>query len=193
MIEFMQSIYEWFVSNQTGITTSLCSGSTAMLIASIIMNIKQRKTISVNTESVNTAITGFNKNKEIGNKVELLSDETKKSTETVENCRNEVLDVHKELTEFKVAMESKIDTILEVQSIVYSTLKNDTMRESVEALLSKAKASGAHVKEELERELAELQHKFDDVVAAASTVVTETIDKAKNTAGITNSENLTRY
>ena len=193
MIEFMQSIYEWFVSNQTGITTSLCSGSTAMLIATIIMNFKQRKTINVNTASVNTAVTSLNENKELGNKVKLLANKTEESMKVVEDCNNEVINVHKELTDFKVAMEAKIDTILEVQSIVYSTLKNDTMRESVEALLSKAKASGAHVKEELEKELAELQHKFDDVVAAASTVVTESIDKAKNTAGITHSETLTRY
>ena len=193
MIEFMKSIYEWFSSNQTGITTTLCSSSTIMLIASIVLGIKQRNIVSNNTITVSELTKGINTNNAVQSSIDNIADESKKSLEVAETCNSNVKDVKQELYNFKSEIEEKLNLMLEVQGIVYSTLKNDTMRESVTALITKAKHVEDKTDESLEKELQELQDKFDEIVTAASTTVTEAVDKVKASAGITHSETLTRY
>ena len=184
MIEFLTTLKDncwlWFLDNKDTILAWFMSGQAASVITTIVMLIKNAKQIKGNTEStktLNTTLENTNVMKDdvdtLKEKVSVLTDENTKLSESV-------VELETKLSRSNKLIASKLDAIIEVQSIVYSTIRDDCVRQTVNTILNNARYSDTNFKEQLESEISGLKAEFETKMADISKGMTEAIDKVSN-------------
>ena len=87
--------------------------------------------------------------------------------------------------------------MMEVMGIVYSTIKDDAIRNSVSSVLVTAKHASDITKAELEKQVDELKAEIADMMATANAKISQTVDKVTTavtgSTSKTNQQNVTRY
>lgn len=184
MIEFLTTLKDncwlWFLENKDTIIAWFMSGQAVSVIASFVMLIKNAKQIKSNTDSTKTlngTLTNTNVMKEdldtLKQKVVTLADENEKLS-------NSVVELETKLSDSNKLIASKLDAIIEVQSIVYSTIRDDSVRQTVNTILNNARYSNTNFKEQLESEISGLKAEFETKIADISKGMTDAIDKVSN-------------
>lgn len=184
MIEFLTALKDncwlWFLDNKDTIIAWFMSGQAISVIASFVMLVKNAKQIKGNTESTKTlngTLENTNVMKEdldtLKQKVSTLADENEKLS-------NSVVDFETKLSQSNKLIASKLDAIIEVQSIVYSTIRDDSVRQTVNTILNNARYSDTNFKEQLESEISGLKAEFETKIADISKGMTDAIDKVSN-------------
>ena len=185
MIEFLTALKDncwlWFLDNKDTIIAWFMSGQAVSVIASFVMLIRNAKQIKSNTDSTKTlngTLTNTNVMKEdldtLKQKVVTLADENEKLSNSVVELETKLSDSNKLIT-------SKLDAIIEVQSIVYSTIRDDSVRQTVNTILNNARYSNTNFKEQLESEISGLKAEFETKIADISKGMTDAIDKVSTT------------
>jgi hypothetical protein len=193
-MEFLQNIWSWIVTNKQGLETFFSSTTFAAIVTAIVAIVKQIKTSKQNTKSLDGVKETLAETNIIKTDVELVKEATSKSEQVIQSCNTKIEDVENKLNEFISSMDEKVNAMLEVQSIVYSTIKDDTIRTSVNSILVQAKHSGAKAKADLAKELEEIKAKFHAMVQSTNEQVDEMVDEVKHVV-VPNEENSehTRY
>lgn len=184
MIEFLTALKDncwlWFLDNKDTIIAWFMSGQAISVIASFVMLVKNAKQIKGNTESTKTlngTLENTNVMKEdldtLKQKVSTLADEN-------EELSKSVVDFETKLSQSNKLIASKLDAIIEVQSIVYSTIRDDSVRQTVNTILNNARYSDTNFKEQLESEISGLKAEFETKIADISKGMTDAIDKVSN-------------
>lgn len=187
MIEWFWSIWNWCVAHKDGIATFLTSSSVLGFIANIALLVKtilQVKNTNMSTAALNNTMQEHNGlvavTNEASNEVKLLQGEIKE-------LKTELATV----TKREEVLLTKLTAMLNVQYIVYSTLKDENMRITVQNILTNAKFSEdiqkAELIEELERLRAQLEQKAKEVIESA----TESVEKVESV--IENKVSITRF
>lgn len=185
MIEFLTALKDncwlWFLDNKDTIIAWFMSGQAVSVIASFVMLIRNAKQIKSNTDSTNTlngTLENTNVMKEdldtLKQKVVTLADENEKLS-------NSVVELETKLSDSNKLIASKLDAIIEVQSIVYSTIRDDSVRQTVNTILNNARYSNTNFKEQLESEISGLKAEFETKIADISKGMTDAIDKVSTT------------
>lgn len=185
MIEFLTTLKDncwlWFLENKDAILAWFMSGQAVSVVASFVMLIKNAKQIKGNTDSTNTlngTLENTNVMKEdldtLKQKVVTLADENEKLS-------NSVVELETKLSDSNKLIASKLDAIIEVQSIVYSTIRDDSVRQTVNTILNNARYSNTNFKEQLESEISGLKAEFETKIADISKGMTDAIDKVSTT------------
>ena len=179
MIEFIQSIWAWIMQNKDNIITFFTSTTFVGIVTLVITIVKQMKKTDKNTASVNELTGSISNSNKIGNEVQETNDNVKTVSLDLKHCNEKIVQLEQFLVEFNNNLQGKINTMLDVQSIVYSTIKDDTIRNSVNSLLFQAKSNDASTKMQLQEELDSLKSKFanlaNEISLAASTVTDESV------------------
>lgn len=157
MIEFVSNIGKWLMENKDQIILFFTSGQFTLLIAQVVVfvkTIKSTKTNTVSTNALNKSVATMNAAKE-----DLTS--TKKNSEdllTKQNDTKETIDAFEAKFEEKLSMVTdKLNAIIEVQSIVYSSIKDEKVRNTVNNILVNAKYAETAARAKLQQELEELK------------------------------------
>lgn len=184
MIEFLTTLKDncwlWFLDNKDTILAWFMSGQAASVVTTIVMLVKNAKQIKGNTESTTTLNTTLENTNVMKDDVDVLKNKVSVLTEENTKLSNSVIDLETKLSQSNKVITSKLDSIIEVQSIVYSTIRDDSVRQTVNTILNNARYSDSNFKEQLESEISGLKEEFENKMADISKGMTEAIDKVSN-------------
>lgn len=193
MMEFLYSCYLWVAENYEKILLTISSAQFVSLISSLVLlykTIKSSKDNTASSKALNEALTNTNamsadvvyikeenetlkaQNKELADKLESLQ---KDFTSAQEKLNSRVADGQETLLK-------KLNSMIEVQSIVYSTIRDETVRNTVNSILVHAKydepkdETKAKLKEQIEALKSKLEEKTEEV-KNISKQATENIEK----------------
>lgn len=178
-MEWFNSIIEWFVIHKDEIVTFVTSSSFVGFVSTIIMLIKQHKSIKANTNSTDKLNGTVEVITDLTNKVDTSLKENVIAQEAISNeqtsLKKELDDVRSDLTN----LLSKINAILDVQQVVYSTLKDEQIRTTVNNLLINAKFAETEQRAQLKEKLAQLEELIKSHSKQVDKQVEETVEEAK--------------
>jgi predicted RNase H-like nuclease (RuvC/YqgF family) len=174
---YASSLWTWFVENKDTITAFFMSSQFVSFLAACIALIKSVKQTSANTESTNTLNETLTKTNEMSTDVKTNNINVTKLTEENANLRTELKSTEEKLTYENEQLMEKLNAIIEVQSIVYSTIRDDSVRQTVNTILNNARYSDVNTREKLQSQIDDLKKTFDDKIAN----VVNTVDSAMDT------------
>ena len=194
MIEFFQNIYAWLAANSNKIVAFLTSANfLAMLtlVVNTIRTIKTNKGVAITSTDLKNELTESSKNRSVIVSIKGVSDTIKDVTEATKTAIDEtkaLLD--KEL----LTVTNKVNAILEVQSLVYSTIRDDSLRQTVSNLLNTARYNDANTKEQLQSEIDSLKKALNDKMEEVNKTMSDAIDKVQTVVSTPVEQNTpTRY
>lgn len=176
---FFLNIWQWFTENKDGITAFFMSGQAISFVAAIVMLIRNLKGMKTNTSSTNALNQTLVNTNTMSESVESLKIDFAALKSENDCLRSELKSTETLLEESNKELKNKLNAILEVQSIVYSTIRDDSVRQTVNTLLNNARYSEKNFKEELQSQIDDLQSKLSNEVNAMTDKITESVNKVK--------------
>lgn len=175
MIEFFQNIGQWVMIHKDEIVVFLTSSQFIALTANIVSWIKTNKKTKENTTSTNALTVALGKNDTLNTR-----------SEEIKNDTTEIIALQKTLSDFCSSMDNKmvstmgllaekLNAMLEVQSIVYSTIKDEKVRSTVNSILTNAKYAETATRAELQRQVEELRAMVASKTSELNAVVNKTV------------------
>lgn len=179
MTAFFQNIYAWLAANSNKIVAFLTSANfLAMLtlVVNTVRTIKTNKGVAITSTDLKNELTESSKNRTVIASIKGVSETIKEVTEATKTAIDEtkaLLD--KEL----LTVTNKVNAMLEVQSLVYSTIRDDSLRQTVSNLLNTARYSDANTKEQLQSEIDSLKKALNDKMEEVNQTMSDAIDKVQ--------------
>lgn len=208
MMQFLNSIWEWILINKDNIMTFLTSTDFVATITTFVALFKSMKTTRNNTLSIDSIKGTMKENHVIKEDVETVRNTVTNILDNVNSTINSVKESMERVSNVEAAVKmfaeestAKLNAMLEVQSIVYSTIKDDAIRNSVNSILISAKhsdnASKIKLQEELDAIRAELKAKNDELDATVTKMMDKVATEVTAVPAVetvnTASNNITRY
>lgn len=194
MMEFFRNCYIWVTENYKEITMILTSAQFISLISSIVLLVRSiRKTDDnvVSSKTLNKTLGDTNK---MSANVDLLTGNVEKLTKENVELKTKIENMQTDVLNTLDVFTNKVNTILEVQSIVYSTIKDENIRNTVNSLLINAKYSESNARAKLRQEVEDLKSKVHEKINDVVNDVDKTVNAVK---GIVtpdeNTETVVRY
>lgn len=157
MVEFFQSIYRWLAEHKDQIIAFLTSTNFAGIVSMIIITIKQTKATKIGTLSMNNLIAPLKEVNALATRVGDAADTSSTILSNIATLQNKITDITNNITKTLDVIQYKVNSMLEVQSLVYSTIKDDNIRANVANILTTAKLSEDATRAELEKQIEELK------------------------------------
>lgn len=179
MMEWLQNVNNWFEENWPNILAILQSGTVVGIVTAIVAIIKMFGKIKTNTNNsklLNGAL-GVNSdiNAKLTSAVEALKSENTQLKQTVSVLTTKLNDVVDSDDKLLV----KVNAILEVQSLVYQTVKNEDTRTAVMNILSNAKYSETSTRQALLDKIETLQNEVKEITEATTQKLEEVVKESK--------------
>lgn len=196
MSEFFSNVWLWISTNIPYVVSVISSAdfiATAGALFAIFKSNKSTKNNTLSIKDVNKTMKTFTN---IDEDVQVLKEDVHTTSNAVDANSKELSKMQTQLDEFVSNIDNKLNAIIEVQRIVYSTIKDDTIRASVNNVLVSAKHLGTKAKAELQSEIDELKKSIKNTVENISNVVNDKLDEvSEKTVGNvdTNVDSYTRY
>lgn len=157
MVEFFQSIYRWLAEHKDQIIAFLTSTNFAGIVSMIVITIKQTKATKIGTLSMNNLIAPLKEVNALATRVGDAADTSSTILSNIATLQNKITDITNNITKTLDVVQYKVNSMLEVQSLVYSTIKDDNIRANVANILTTAKLSEDATRAELEKQIEELK------------------------------------
>lgn len=178
MLEFFKNIGQWFIEHKTAITLTLSTIDFGALTGLVAAYFAQRKQIKLNTDATKALNESIKANKQLTKDMEVLKEENLQLKKQLDDMlHNEEL------------LMVKLNAMLDVQSLVYATIKDEPTRVAVGNILANAKYNETSTRANLKKQLKELK----DKVAEQSKMLSETVKVvAEETEHIVDNKVITR-
>lgn len=179
MVEFFENIYNWFIINKDEILVWLSSANFATFVSVVIVLIKQFKSTKQATEGlkdVNSTLTESNTLAKTVTDVSASSNTAVLNTEDIK-CKLNTLE--KDFSKSLDCVVDKLNAVIKVQSIVYSSITDETVRKNIADILTTAEISRERTVAELEKEIQELKDIISTKVSDVQEVVDNVCTKSK--------------
>lgn len=179
MTAFFQNVYAWVCANGNkivGVLTSTTFIGMLTMLFNMIRTIKTNKSVNLTGTELKAELVESSKNRTIINTIKDVSDKIKdvsESTKQALDATAEAMD-----RQFTTVM-NKVNAMLEVQSLVYSTIRDDGLRQTVSNLLNTARYNDTNTKEQLQAEIDALKQALNDKMAEVNQTMTAAIDKVQ--------------
>ena len=190
---WLENIRQWLIDNQTeilAVLTFIQSSGLVGIIVGFVKSIKKIKDNTDNTKKLNTSIESVDALKE---EIVKLQDVNTKLIEKCEHLENQNNDIQNSVD----TLLTKVDAMIEVQSVVYTTIKDDKTRATVNNLLTNAKYAVTAQRAKLLEELNNLRKQVKEYSDKAAALVEHTVNKAQSIVKAddkeTSEEVVTRY
>ena len=157
MVEFFQSIYRWLAEHKDQIIAFLTSTNFAGIVSMIVITIKQTKATKIGTLSMNNLIATLKEVNALATRFGDAADTSSTILRNIATLQNKITDITNNITKTLDVVQYKVNSMLEVQSLVYSTIKDDNIRANVANILTSAKLSEDATRAELEKQIEELK------------------------------------
>lgn len=178
--QYGKSIWEWFTINKDAITAFFMSGQFLSFVGAVVALVKTMSAVKTNTQSSKTLNSTLEKTNEMSESVTKVDGDVTKLTEENVGLRKELSSVYEKLEYGNNQLIEKLNAILDVQSVVYSTIRDDSVRQTVNTMLNNARYSDANTREKLQAQIDELKSTFDTEVANVKDIVDKVIDNVSN-------------
>ena len=183
MVEFFKNLFTWFVEHKDEIVVFFTSTNFAAVISSVILLIKQIKATRNTNKSVENSSSILDKAVELAQHVTSVSDKASSTESNTEEIKTKIDSVNKQFVNELEILQQKLNAMLEVQTIVYNSMKDETARKNVFNLLTQAKLVETSKYAELEQQVESLKKKVDEKVNDVQSVVEETVTTVQNVVG----------
>ena len=183
MVEFFKNLCTWFVEHKDEIVVFFTSTNFAAVLGSVILLIKQIKATRTTNKSVENSSSILDKAVELAQSVTSVSDKTASTESNTEEIKTKIDSVNKQFVNELEILQQKLNAMLEVQTIVYNSMKDETARKNVFNLLTQAKLVETSKYAELEQQVESLKKKVDEKVNDVQSVVEETVTTVQNVVG----------
>lgn len=183
MVEFFRNVFAWFGEHKDEIVVFFTSTNFAALLSGIILLVKQIKATHTTNKSVKNSSSILDKAVELAQNVTLVSDKASLTESNTEEIKVKIDSVNKQFVNELEILQQKLNAMLEVQTIVYNSMKDETARKNVFNLLTQAKLVETSKYSELEQQVESLKKKVEEKVNDVQSVVEETVTTVQNVVG----------
>ena len=183
MVEFFKNLFTWFAEHKDEIVVFFTSTNFAAVVGSVILLIKQIKATRTTNKSVENSSSILDKAVELAQHVTSVSDKASSTESNTEEIKVKIDSVNKQFVNELEILQQKLNAMLEVQTIVYNSMKDETARKNVFNLLTQAKLVETSKYAELEQQVESLKKKVDEKVNDVQSVVEETVTTVQNVVG----------
>lgn len=181
MVEFFRSLFQWFVYNKDEILLFLSSTNVVGFVSNIVLAYKQIRATAVSNATVSSLADPLESVNSLSKDVESSLETSQRALAQSQTIMLEITQFKSDVTETLDILQQKIDAILDVQSIVYSSLRDEVARKNVSNILVTAKLIDKAKIVELEQQLENLKNTVDSKVEDVKQIVDTETAKAKKT------------
>lgn len=174
---FGSSIWAWFVENKDVITAFFMSGQFLSFVAALVMLIKSLKRTKTNTDSTNVLNATLTNTNMMSNSIQVLDENFELLKNENSSLRSELSETETRLQEANKEIRDKLNSIIEVQAIVYSTIRDDSVRQTVNTILNNARYCEKNFKESLETQIEELRKDYNEQLKEVNEKMNKSIDE----------------
>ena len=192
MVEFFQNIWNWFVLNKDEIVLFFTSSNFIAFVTTIVMLVKQLRASKNNNETNESLKASLDNAMSIAADVVSIRDNSSATNDQLVTVQNDLESFKKEAYDSLDVLVQKMNAVLEVQSIVYSTIKDETIRKNISGILMDAKYTEAATRASLEAEVESLRKKVNEKIEVIKDVVEDAAVKVKKVAA-NNKSSVPRY
>ena len=186
-MEWLRNIGNWFIENKDTIVVTLTGIATSGAGVNLWQFFKSRKVVKDNTANSKALTDALKENSTLKTAVTSLNDFVSGVAERVEKVNNTVVSVVNSTD----VLITKVNAMLDVQSLVYQTIKDEATRTAVNNILTNAKYAVTAQRAELIKELNALKEETAKQNAENNARVEEAVAKAVNIVEATDVENKT--
>ena len=173
---WLENIGKWFVENKETILAVLTAIQSAGLVGFIAWAVKSTKQVKLNTKTTETLNNSIACVDGLNGEVAEMKDVNKVLIEKCDYLENQMNDLENSMD----ILITKIDAIIEVQSVVYTTIKDDKTRATVNNLLTNAKYAVTEQRKKLIDELESLRQQIKTQAEAQKQLVEHAVNKAQS-------------
>ena len=173
---WLENIGKWFVENKETILAVLTAIQSSGLVGFIAWAVKSTKQVKLNTKTTETLNKSITCVDSLNGEVTEMKDVNKELIAKCDYLENQMNDLENSMD----ILITKIDAIIEVQSVVYTTIKDDKTRATVNNLLTNAKYAVTEQRKKLIDELEELRQQIKAQADAQKQLVEHAVNKAQS-------------
>ena len=173
---WLENIGKWFVESKETILAVLTAIQSSGLVGFIAWAVKSTKQVKLNTKTTETLNNSIACVDGLNGEVAEMKDVNKVLIEKCDYLENQMNDLENSMD----ILITKIDAIIEVQSVVYTTIKDDKTRATVNNLLTNAKYAVTEQRKKLIDELEELRQQIKTQAEAQKQLVEHAVNKAQS-------------
>ena len=173
---WLENIGKWFVENKETILAVLTAIQSSGLIGFIAWAVKSTKQVKLNTKTTETLNKSITCVDGLNSEVTEMKDVNKTLIEKCEYLENQMNDLQNSMD----ILLTKVDAMIEVQSVVYTTIKDDKTRATVNNLLTNAKYAVTEQRKKLIDELESLRQQIKTQAEAQKQLVEHAVNKAQS-------------
>ena len=173
---WLENIGKWFVENKETILAVLTAIQSSGLIGFIAWAVKSTKQVKLNTKTTETLNKSITFVDGLNGEVTEMKDVNKTLIEKCEYLENQMNDLQNSMD----ILLTKVDAMIEVQSVVYTTIKDDKTRATVNNLLTNAKYAVTEQRKKLIDELESLRQQIKTQAEAQKQLVEHAVNKAQS-------------
>ena len=175
-MNWLENIGKWFVENKETILAVLTAIQSSGLVGFIAWAVKSTKQVKLNTKTTETLNKSITCVDGLNGEVAEMKDVNKTLIEKCEYLENQMNDLQNSMD----ILITKVDAIIEVQSVVYTTIKDDKTRATVNNLLTNAKYAVTEQRKKLIDELEALRQQIKTQAEAQKQLVEHAVNKAQS-------------
>lgn len=180
LTQFGSSIWQWFLDNKDAIMAFFMSGQALSFIAALVMLIKNLKGTKENTASTQKLDKTLDNTNNMCDSVTELNNNFKLLKEENDNLRNDLKETENKIVQSNEELRNKLNAIIEVQSIVYTTIRDDGVRQTVNTILNNARYSEKNFKESLEKQIDEMKINFTKELNTVNEHALKSVEEIKS-------------
>lgn len=173
---WLENIGKWFVENKETILAVLTAIQSSGLIGFIAWAVKSTKQVKLNTKTTETLNKSITCVDGLNGEVAEMKGVNNTLIEKCDYLENQMNDLQNSMD----ILITKIDAIIEVQSVVYTTIKDDKTRATVNNLLTNAKYAVTEQRKKLIDELEALRQQIKAQADAQKQLVEHAVNKAQS-------------
>ena len=173
---WLENIGKWFVENKETILAVLTAIQSSGLVGFIAWAVKSTKQVKLNTKTTETLNNSIACVDGLNGEVAEMKDVNKTLIEKCEYLENQMNDLQNSMD----ILLTKVDAMIEVQSVVYTTIKDDKTRATVNNLLTNAKYAVTEQRKKLIDELEALRQQIKTQAEAQKQLVEHAVNKAQS-------------
>ena len=173
---WLENIGKWFVENKETILAVLTAIQSSGLVGFIAWAVKSTKQVKLNTKTTETLNKSITCVDSLNGEVTEMKDVNKELIAKCDYLENQMNDLENSMD----ILITKIDAIIEVQSVVYTTIKDDKTRATVNNLLTNAKYAVTEQRKKLIDELESLRQQIKTQAEAQKQLVEHAVNKAQS-------------
>ena len=173
---WLENIGKWFVENKETILAVLTAIQSSGLVGFIAWAVKSTKQVKLNTKTTETLNKSITCVDSLNGEVAEMKDVNKTLIEKCEYLENQMNDLQNSMD----ILLTKVDAMIEVQSVVYTTIKDDKTRATVNNLLTNAKYAVTEQRKKLIDELEALRQQIKTQAEAQKQLVEHAVNKAQS-------------